>query len=342
MTLAERLSAAPGVVAGVSVAGERDVAAAGLANVRSGRAMSPSLTIPVASLTKPVLATAVVRLMRQRRLSLATPVVKLVPALAPDWRAAPGLTLAHVLSHTSGLRPDIPLDEAASYGDGDDALEQAVRATVRRGQVLRLGSAWQYGNAGYALAGHALGSLSWSTFEQALATAVLVPAGMGRAGFGEPEALGHAHGQPVGGTYFRARRPGGGLIASVDDMLSFAEWAMDDQETLAVTGRSVAASQLGSRYGLGWNISHGRRVLWHTGDWGGCHSALLLAPASRVAVVVVVNDDAAVRLRRDLAWAELTRLTGLWRPRLAPGLRIAQSLARGALASLTRPRPADG
>jgi CubicO group peptidase (beta-lactamase class C family) len=344
VSLAERLAAAVdrariiGAVAGVSVDGAREVAAVGLADAGSRLRLVPSARLPVASLTKPVVATAVVRAWQARGVALDTPLVELLPALAPDWRAERTLSIRHLLSHTSGLRPDLTPDEAESYGYMPGALAQAVRATVHRGQIRRPGAAWQYGNAGYGLAGYALATMVGGSFEEALAAELLTPAGMKRSGFGDADATGHSHGQPVRPTYWPARRPGGGLVSTVEDLLAFAEFAVADEPSLSATGRAVAPSLFGSAYGLGWNLNHGGRVRWHSGDWGGCHSILLVVPDRRLAVAVVVNDDAGLALRSELAWSESAATTGLRRPRIGAWLRIAHAAGRSALATLRRPR----
>jgi CubicO group peptidase (beta-lactamase class C family) len=205
--------------------------------------------------------------------------------------------------------------------------------------VRRLGSAWEYGNAGFALAGYALGQTSWfSSFEQALAAEVFGPAGMEETSFDPAGGVGHAAGGvPVRELYARARRPGGGVVSTVDDLLRFGRFAMGDPASLAATGRPVAAGALGSRYGLGWNLTHRGRVRWHGGDWGGCHAALLLDPTRRLTVAVVINDDAGEPLRGELAWSEFARAGGASRPRVMPALWTAAAIARQRLTALWGP-----
>jgi CubicO group peptidase (beta-lactamase class C family) len=337
--LSERLAAAmaragcAGAVVGVWADGATEVAAAGLADWETGEGLRPQVRLPIASVTKPIVATAAVRLWQRRGIPIDAPLAPLLPALADDWRASPRLSLRHLLSHTSGLRPQIAPAELARYAYASDGLERSVQSTVQSGQVRRLGSAWQYGNPGYALAGYALGVVGGSGVDRALAQLVFEPAGMVETSFGGAHATGHLGPSPVRGSYPRAFRPAGGLIASVTDLLRFAEFVVDDA-SLPVTGTAVAASTAGGRYGLGWILSHGGRVRWHMGDWGGCHSLLLVVPARRVAVAVLSNDDGGVRLRDDLVWAEAARLTRLRRPRVSSVLHTGRSRARLAAATV--------
>ena len=335
-----RLGELVGAVAGVTVAGRRELAAVGYADQQAGRLMTPETPVHVASLTKPVVATAAVAAFRRAGIGLDEPLVNLMPHLSAVWRASRWITLRHVLSHTSGLRPDLPEDERPLADAAADPVRDAAERTVGSAQVFRPGAAWQYCNSGYGLAGYALGLLAGTSFERALGDELLRPFGMNFTAFdaGSLVACGHSGGRPIRDTYWRARRPGGGLISTVGDLLAFAEHLFDDAEILTETGRPVSPSLLASTYALGWNVSHRGLVRWHDGDWGGFHAQLLVHPQRRFAAVVVINDDAGVRSRNGFGWNELRSASGLRRPRLAPPFLYAQAAMRTAVARLTRGR----
>ena len=84
-----------------------------LADADTGRALTASDRLPVASLTKPVVATAAVRLWLQRGIALDAPMVDLLARARPVTGAPhAGSRCRHLLSHTSGLRVDVAPDEA--------------------------------------------------------------------------------------------------------------------------------------------------------------------------------------------------------------------------------------
>jgi len=347
--LAERLATAmtkagcAGAVVGVWSDDATEIAAAGLADWETGEGLHRQARLPIASVTKPIVATAAVRLWQQQGIPLDAPLVDLLPHLADDWRASRRLSLRHLVSHTSGLRSQIAPAEIARYAYAHDGLERSVRRTLHTGQIRSPGSAWQYGNPGYALAGYALGVVEGSGVDGALARLAFEPAGMAETSFGGAHATGHLGPSPVRGSYSRALRPAGGLVAPVADLLRFAAFVVDDP-SLPLTGTPVAASTAGGLYGLGWILSHRGRVRWHMGDWGGCHSLLVVVPDRRVAVAVLTNDDGGVALREDLVWREAARLTRLRRPRLAGYVHVGRSWTRlaavSALAPLIRRRTA--
>jgi CubicO group peptidase (beta-lactamase class C family) len=316
-----------GAVAGVWQDGARELTAEGPADWETRQALAPGTRLPVASVTKPIIATAAVRAWRAASIPLEQPLRGLLPDLAADWRAAPRLSLRHLLSHTSGLRPSIPPAVLARFAYAPDGLAQAVRWVVHSGQVRAPGPAWQYCNPGYALAGYALGVVSGKGLEAALRTYVFEPAGMTDTSFGGAQASGHLGPSPVRGPYPHALRPAGGLVTTVADLLSFAAFAVDDP-TLDATGTPVASSTIGGRYGLGWLLRPDAR--YHFGDWGGFHSMLLVMPGRRMAVAMVANDDGGVALRRDLPW----RQAGLRRPRLSASVHSGWSWVRLALSRM--------
>ena len=100
----------------------------------------------VASITK--MATALVTLMlcEEGRFTLDTPVVELLPA--GDLPALRGVTVRHLLCHTSGLRDTLALDKALWEGATYHAVLQSEG--VRGGEP---GGEMSYSNLGFGLLG---------------------------------------------------------------------------------------------------------------------------------------------------------------------------------------------
>jgi CubicO group peptidase (beta-lactamase class C family) len=319
-----------GATAGVWDRGETEGAAVGLADAGSGRLLGPPTVMHVASVTKPVVAAA---FLRTAASYVDTAVIELVPELRSQWRASSRLTARHLLSHTSGLHRDLP-----TFPDAADPLLEAVRRIVAHKQELRPGRAWRYCNGGFWLAGLTLARVSGTTFEDAVATAVLSPAAMAHSGFERPgeAALGHASGQPVQDSYSPARRPGGGLCSNVGDLLRFAQFLIERPEVLERMATPITETTSGSRYGLGLELKDG--LAWHGGSWGGYHSCLLLAPAERFAAVALVNDVAGEKCVREIVAGELLAARGLRSPWRGLGRvgTAGRAMGRVAAARATR------
>jgi CubicO group peptidase (beta-lactamase class C family) len=314
-----------GAVAGVSYRGERSVAAGGLAS--AGRKMTVDTPVRIASVTKPVVASALVLAMKG---VLDRPVLAQLPELRDQWRASARLTLRQLLGHTSGLRR-LREERLGDAGEDDDAAMRGAAMVVRHGQSYRPGGAWQYCNPGFWLAGAVLARTGGGTFEEVLRTTVLDPAGMSRTTFDAPgdAARGHTDGQAVDLVYPRARRPSGGLWSTVDDLLSFAEFVVADDELVARVSRPVAWDGFGTRYGVGFEVAG--PALLHDGDVPGFRARLVIVPERRYVAVVVCNDDAGVQLREQVHRRMLKDATGLAPPWRRPSRYPAMAYATGRL-----------
>ena len=79
--------------------------AAGVADRERGVAMRENAVFRLASLTKPIVTAAALRLAELGRISLSDPVTRFLPAFRPALPngAVPTITLRQLLTHTAGL-----------------------------------------------------------------------------------------------------------------------------------------------------------------------------------------------------------------------------------------------
>src|SRR3954469_7257731 len=93
--------------------------ALGKADIAGGRPMRPDTICWIASMTKPVTATAVLMLQEEGKLSVDDPVEKYLPEFkglkTADGKTA-RVTIRHLLTHTSGMG-EISADEARGIKD---------------------------------------------------------------------------------------------------------------------------------------------------------------------------------------------------------------------------------
>ncbi len=179
----------------VHVAGDDDeeplTIAMGLANRAAGLPIHPGTRFGTASTTKLLTGLAAARLVERGVLRYEDCLVDL---LDPDVRPADldeGVTLHHLLSHTSGVG-----DYADEY-DGppyEQIWEAVPPGTIRtpRDLVLRFrdvprtsdpGEATRYNNGAYVLAGLALEEVTGRSFYELVRTEVFEPLGMASSGF---------------------------------------------------------------------------------------------------------------------------------------------------------------
>lgn len=263
----------------------------------------------IASVTKPMTA------------SLALKVLDL-EGLTGVWPE--DVRVRHLLSHTSGFDCELEPRDLSRLGDGDDALGAAVLELPSLRRFAGPGELWSYSNAGYWLAAWLAAEVAGMPYEDALREHVLVPAAMQRADFGEPDLGGTGPGAGEG-PYPRARRPSGGIVADVDDVLAFARWQLAEPWTSEL--RVPHGKPVGGVYGFGFAGERiaGVAVWGHNGSYGGFQSSLLLVPERGLAFAGLTNSGRGKQALRDIENLWFERVLGTGR-RLAPtfGLSAAE------------------
>lgn len=182
----------------------------------------------LASVTKPIVATAVMQLVDESRLDLHAPLVGVIPELAGDARRE-RITAWHVLTHTSGLA-DVPFDVLKRQRPGYQKLLGKVVAQTPEWEP---GSRFRYCSDSFFLVAEAIARLTGMRFPTALRRRLLDPLGMETATFDvRPErsrAL-QVEGVSMGNLVVReltlrflanASLPGGGLFSTAEDLLRF-------------------------------------------------------------------------------------------------------------------------
>jgi CubicO group peptidase (beta-lactamase class C family) len=205
----------------------------------------------------------------------------------------------HLLSHTSGFDCELPDRDPSRFGSGDDALALCVEELRHVHRFFGVDEVWSYANTGYWLAGHLAATHAGTSFEHALTTHVIEPAGLEATSFAEPDLAGHAADIPPT-PYPRARRASGGLTSNVTDLLRFAQWHLAQPSSASM--RVVAGKPVGGVYGLGLA---GERVggvdVWgHGGNYGGFQSSLLTIPDRGAAFVGMTNCDTGSKALREI------------------------------------------
>lgn len=150
--------------------------AIGWADVAAQRPMKPNTLFWIASMTKPLTGVAILMLQDEGRLKVSDPVAKYLPAFealrTPSGQPA-NLTIAHLLTHTSGLGE-------ASGPEAQQArtLADLVPLWLATPTQFDPGTRWRYCQSGINAAGHIVEVLSGLTFDTFLQQRVFDPLGM--------------------------------------------------------------------------------------------------------------------------------------------------------------------
>jgi uncharacterized protein YbbC (DUF1343 family)/CubicO group peptidase (beta-lactamase class C family) len=268
--------------------------------VPTPEAMTLDTIFDLASLTKVVATTtAVMRLVEQGRIRLNDPVAAFVPGFERYGKGA--ITVRHLLTHVSGLRPDVDLAEP---WEGHDAAIELARNEV---PTSAPGERFVYSDINFFLLGEVVARASGIPLDQYVSREVFEPLGMSDTGFNPPAAkrsriaptercaqmsawpCNNPDAPPLRGVVHdpTARRMGGvaghaGLFSTARDLSRFARMLLADGRLgstqilspLTVARMRAPSTPQGmvSLRGLGWDIdtsySTNRGELFPIGSFG--------------------------------------------------------------------------
>ena len=262
------------------------------------------------SVSKPLTATAAMQLWEHGKLDLDAPVQKYCPAFPQkEWP----IVTRELLGHLGGIRhyrsdsQDDP--EIGNTKHFDNPIEAGLKFFENDPLVAQPRTKFHYSTQGFTLVGCAIEGASGEKYVDYVRESMLVPAGMMRTHADDHYAIiayrTRFYHKDKSGTVVNAdfldssyKIPGGGWLSSAEDMARF-EVAMLNDALLRRATRNImwtpqkAADGSENGYALGW--STGKEVgvadVGHGGSQQGTSTFMLLAPAPRAGVVVLINMD---------------------------------------------------
>ena len=286
--------------------------------------VTPTTLFQAASISKPVAATAMLRLVERGTLQLDTDVNRYLTSWkVPDnpFTATEKVTLRRIVSHRAGLTvhgfpgyaSSEPMPTVVQVLNGEKPANTApVRVDTTPGAINR------YSGGGTTVMQQLLVDVTHTPFPALMQELVLGPAGMTHSTYEQPLAparageAAHAHdrrGAAVpGGWHVYPEMAPAGLWTTPTDL---ATWAVAIHEARA--GRSTAllsqamatqmlTPQQGGSFGLGPSVGGTGRA-FHFGHGGanrGFHADLTMYPELGVGAAIMTNGDGGPLLIREL------------------------------------------
>lgn len=241
-------------VAVITPEGVEYARAYGYANVKKRIPATPQTRYAIGSLTKPLVATALLIAEDSGRIDLNDRVWDRLPPTVSRSRSLSGLmspriTLGDLASHVAGfprLPPNLdsnPNDKYAGYSC------QKLLTGLGRARLKHPGRGYyRYSNFGYSTLGYILAGAYRTSFENMLRSVVLVPLGMRATYFGgerprDPRrAMGYRSGDPLSPQRLwnhGCLKPQGAVIASAEDLARFVHWSMRPESPRLVAPKRV-------------------------------------------------------------------------------------------------------
>lgn len=268
-----------------------------------GEAMSAEHVFAAASMTKPLIALAILQLEADGRIELDAPAVHYLPWMTgPDPEITGRISVRDLMNHRSGYSRAAGLRNGLLSGDAPrldpDRFQDHVNRTA---PVHEPGSVFEYSNLNYHLLGQILEAASGQAYEDVVRARILEPldltgsavnalpadhayAGQHRMIFGRPAAL--LEPRAMAGA-------AGGLFTTAQDYARFLIAVASEDPAIMPAGalERILAEPTGS-YRLGWQIlesdAHGV-ILYHNGWALGGSSTAAIAPATGRGFVAFAN-----------------------------------------------------
>jgi CubicO group peptidase (beta-lactamase class C family) len=286
---------------------------------------TPRTMYSLASISKPITATALMRLVEQGRVVLDRPANEYLGNGRIHSRVwdAEAATVRRVLSHTAGL----PLHYEFFYEREDHGPRSTDEGIARYAILIAPpGEVYQYSNLGYGVIDRILERVHGRTYAEIMRTEVFEPLGMARStvstGAGLDDSVAVRYGpdnRPVP-FYDFDHRGGSAVYASALDLARFGMFHLGSlrdrrariltDSTIRLMQRPITPGPTDQGYGLGWVYladDHGYRRIAHNGGMPGVATALHLYPDQKVVVVVLTNrsNGSVGRIVQELAGAVL-------------------------------------
>ncbi|WAC49609.1 serine hydrolase [Asticcacaulis sp. SL142] len=293
----------------------------GLADVEAGREVTPQTTFRIASITKQFTAAAIMALAEDGKLSVHDPLARFLP----DFPKADKITLAQLMSHTSGMgdyvngQSHVVLDNARDRDFNGMELLSIIRARqpLYRAQP---GAAWLYSNSAFTLLSIIVEQLSGMSFAQFCAERLFHPAGMTQSSIDTVDTVitsgsngyrpefraphGFVENKPLSATFIAGA---GAIRSTTEDLILWHHALMNgkvlkpDSVTAMMTPALLkngqpaferrGAEPLEYGFGLGLGLEDDRRFATHGGRINGFTGHLRSYHDDQLTLAILYNCD---------------------------------------------------
>ncbi|MDQ6831512.1 MAG: beta-lactamase family protein, partial [Gemmatimonadota bacterium] len=284
----------------------------GYADIASHTPATATTLYSMASISKPITATGLMKLVEAGKVDLDRPANDYlgkgkITGLAGDARAA---TVRRVMSHTAGL----PLHYRFFYDGSSERRPSMDEAISRYGIVVYPpGDVYNYSNLGYGIVEEIIAHVSGKPYEEYMRNEVFLPLGMPTTTISTGKGLQHAATRYDGklepiAFYDFDHRGASAVYTSAHELVRFGIFHLRDHladqtrilkdSTIAAMERRYTPGDTITGYGLGWGIddSNGFRIVSHTGGMPGVSTILFLYPAEDMAIVALTNQSSRIAL----------------------------------------------
>jgi len=294
--------------------------AIGLKNADTKEILENDDRVLIGSVTKTLIATAILRLASQGKLDIDSPVHKILPKILFDnpWRENNPVTIRVLLNHTSGIEDARFWQVFSTESTSTTPLEYIFSKNPSVLKVRTIpGTRFSYSNMGYSFLGLIIEKITQEPYENYLDKNLLVPLGMNSSTFqfttqkGENVdqhlAMGHFDNGTTQENIPMFLRPAGQFTTTAKDMALLAKFLMSDgvineksfidKELLNQMGNPISTESYkngltsGYQFGLSYRDRYGVVGKFHRGNTIGYRSTFYLFPEQKKGFFISYNTD---------------------------------------------------
>ena len=294
--------------------------AIGLKNADTKEILENDDRVLIGSVTKTLIATAILRLASQGKLDIDSPVHKILPKILFDnpWRENNPVTIRDLLNHTSGIEDARFWQVFSTESTSTTPLEYIFSKNPSVLKVRTIpGTRFSYSNMGYSFLGLIIEKITQEPYENYLDKNLLVPLGMNSSTFqfttqkGENVdqhlAMGHFDNGTTQENITMFLRPAGQFTTTAKDMALLAKFLMSDgvineksfidKELLNQMGNPISTESYkngltsGYQFGLSYRDRYGVVGKFHRGNTIGYRATFYLFPEQKKGFFISYNTD---------------------------------------------------
>jgi CubicO group peptidase (beta-lactamase class C family) len=265
----------------------------------------PQTAFCIASITKQFIASAILKLQEEGKLSVDDKLSKYIPG----FPRGDEVTLRHLLTHTSGIHNHAPNPDIESVRTNAPGTEAIIEEMKKDAYDFDPGTKWSYDNSGYFLLGYIVEKVSGQSYGDFLRENFFRPLGMTNTGVcrTHPDLPHEALGYGLGTNGFNRALNwdlswlggAGALYSTVEDLYRWNEAVFNGRVLKAASLKAaftpvkIDEDQINSDfgYGFGWQVNRNRglREIWHNGGVDGFRSYLLRVPDEKFTLTILAN-----------------------------------------------------
>jgi CubicO group peptidase (beta-lactamase class C family) len=282
---------------------------------------APDTRFRLGSITKQFTAVAILQLAEQGKLNVEHPLQKYYAEAPESWK---GITIHHLLNHTSGIKSYTSIDKFFPKMSRDARTPaEIIRLTQDQALEFAPGEKYAYNNTGYILLGYIIEKVSGKSYADYVRDHIFEPAGMKDSGYDTASAVikKRAAGYEANGAntpFLDMSLPyaAGSLYSTVDDLVKWDEALHANKLISRASFEAMTKPGKGNYgYGLVMQTIDGKPAQLHGGGINGFNTNMIRFPNEHVVAIALANQSSS-----------------------APD-RIAVQLARMYLGADVQPRP---